>query len=114
MLHLRSSQGMERGREVKRLGPDDNWCKKCGEPVRYASVPAARTGLSFDSKQVVGGGYALTEQDDGQWVATYTRVDNRIPGAKGYRKHSCRTLRADNLGLHPVLHNGIWILIEER
>jgi hypothetical protein len=98
---------------VKRLGPDDSWCKKCGEPVRYATIAGRNLGVAFDAKLVNNGGYKLIEQDDGKWTATYTRLDNRVPGSRGYRQHSCHILRRDDAGIRPVLVKGLWTLIQE-
>lgn len=101
---------------TKRLGPDDSWCKKCGEPVRYAKLKGM--GIAFDAKPVNGGGYKLIEEIEdgvatGRWVCEYTRVDNRTPGGRGFRQHSCHILKIDIHGLRPVLVKGEWTLIQE-
>lgn len=80
------------------LGPDDHHCRRCGEPVRYAEIKHRRLSVSFDAAQVPNGGYSLTEHEvdgepTGKWLASYTKVADREPGALGYRQHSCEVPR---------------------
>jgi hypothetical protein len=105
---------------VARLKPEENHCKKCGEPVRYATLITGRTntGVAFDAKQVVGAGYQLEEQLDdqgvatGRWVATYTKVADRAKGARGFRQHDCIPQpHFDNRDMTPVLIQGVWHLV---
>lgn len=75
------------------LGPDENSCKRCGLPVRYAKERGY--SCSFNAATIVSGPYRLEEEFDdegeptGDWVARYVLVADR--GKKrGFKKHDCR------------------------
>lgn len=77
------------------MNPDDFSCKKCGRPVRYASIPNGKRMIAFDARQVKGAGYTLIEVEDeegptGEWTSGYTKVADRDPNDKKYRQHDCR------------------------
>lgn len=88
-----------------KVGPDDFNCKRCGKVVRYATIKhtSQRYGVqaTFDVPEVIGGGYQLTEATTqiqgetvatGEWIADYTRVAERKPRGKGFRRHNCKPL----------------------
>ncbi len=88
-----------------KVGPDDFNCKRCGGAVRYASIRGTSqryvVNATFDVPEVVGGGYQLREATvlhdgeqvaTGEWLATYVRVAERKPRAKGFRRHNCKPM----------------------
>lgn len=110
------------GQLTRPIGPDENHCKKCAAPVRYATVGSgSRTmGVSYDAEQVVGGGYHLTELEDadgvptGRWGASYTRLAERKAGEIGFRQHDCLpTPQFDNREMAPVMIGGVWTLVHK-
>lgn len=97
-----------------RLKPDESSCKKCGKPVRYASI--GTRGSSYDAEPVELGGFQLEEEeaDDGtatgRWIARYVRAAERE--GLGFRQHDCRPFpQFDNRDLTPVLIQGAWTLV---
>jgi hypothetical protein len=104
------------------LKPDENSCKKCGAPVRYATISsgARAMGVAFDAEMVRGGGYTLAELEDeqgvptGRWGAFYTKVAERNMNTKAYRQHDCKPVPVfDNRDTAPVLIDGVWHLIHK-
>lgn len=66
-------------------------CRKCGAPVIFSQkvIHHGRTiGFSLDFDQVPKGAYLVTERVDGDWVATYIKVEER--DGPGFRQHSCK------------------------
>lgn len=105
------------------LQPDENSCKKCGKPVRYAVIGSERRGvaMALDAKMVNGGPYLLEEIIDeqgianGRWQAVYIKVADRDPKAKGFRSHDCKPSPAfDQRDMTPVLVKGVWTLVHRN